>query len=254
MKQTFLYTLLFGFLLLTTSCERNLVEFDMDPECLYLTLPSDNMKYSVSEGDKVTFEVWRGNTKEAASVSLIIEGDTDILSAPAKAEFAKGESKAVVEVKYDINDMDFGSSYSLDIAIADEEQLTISGTDAMSLKVSRKLTLTPVGTGIYYSDGYGAEWEQDLCVAEEVPSIYALTDCWVRGTDFIFQVVDGQPVFPEVIETGDDWGYGAIVLNVLDVSYENGVITLTVEYYEPSDDYSYGEGIESFTLPEGFDF
>lgn len=254
MKKSIIYTLLFGSLLLSTSCERQLAEFDMVPECQYVTLPTDMMKLSLIEGEAVSFEVWRGNTQEAASIPLLVDCDEDIFSVPATAEFAKGESKVVVNVAYDIAKMDFGVTYSVDVAFKDAEQVSPSGLAAISLKLSRKLTLTPACTGIYYSDGYEAEWEQELCRAEEDPSFYALTDCWVSGTDFIFQMVDGQPVFPEVIETGDDWGYGPIVLLVTGATLEDGAITIDVEYYEPSDDYNYGPGVEIFTLPEGFDF
>lgn len=258
MKKIFYISLAITALFLTGSCQRKGTIYDMPEGSALVSFPSDEAKFEMvaEDGNKISVALWRGNTKGAASVAFDVDDKTDGVFKPAKStfDFADGENIAYVDIKYDdINEFG-GETYNLVLTIADEKQVSPSGIDEVTISAQRRLTRKFVGTGIYYSDWYEEEWEQDLYTTVEAPNLYILPSCWVDGTDFMFTVENHQPVWPASFFSGYvHSSYGNVYVYTGDVYVEDGVMYIPVTGYRVSAG-SFGDGMEYFKLPEGFSF
>ena len=241
-------------LMLTSACQHEGTLYEMPADSALISFPSNAAVFEMlaSDGNKVTVDLWRGNTKGAVSIPVKIEDQTGGVFTPAKSsfDFADGEGIAHLDITYpDINAFG-GETYKLTLSV-DEGQVSPSGIDKMTVSATRKLTPKYVGTGIYYSDWYEEEWEQDLYTTEEAPDFFILPDCWVRGTDFTFTVQNHKPIWPASFFSGYvHSSYGNVYLYTGDSYIEDGVIYLPITGYRVSAG-SFGSGIEYFVLPPG---
>ena len=243
-------------LLMVTSCEQQGTIYIPDNACV--SFPSDAAMFNMlaSDGNKITIELWRGNTDGPVSVPVTIEDGTGGVFKPAKQQFdfADGESVATLDFTYpDINAFG-GETYEITVTISDENQVSPSGIDQVTIKAQRQLTRVKVGTGTYYSDWYEEEWPQDLYTTVEAPDLFILPSCWVKGTDFTFNMVNGKPVWPASFFSGYvHSSYGNVYLYTGESYIEDGVIYLPITGYRVSAG-SFGSGMEYFVLPAGFKF
>jgi hypothetical protein len=255
MKKIIYITLAIMALMLTSACQHEGTIYDMPANSALVSFPSDAAIFEMlaSDGNKITVDLWRGNTNGAASIAIEIDDKTDGVFKPSKNtfDFADGQGVASIDFTYpDINAFG-GETYKLVLKIADENQVSPSGIDEMTISASRKLTPKYVGTGIYYSDWYEEEWEQDLYSTEEAPDFFILPDCWVKGTDFTFTVQNHKPIWPASFFSGYvHSSYGNVYIYTGESYIENGVIYLPVTGYRVSAG-SFGSGMEYFVLPEG---
>ena len=256
MKKIIYFALAITALLLTGSCQKTGTIYDMPEGSALVTFPSDKAIFEMvaEDGNKVTVDLWRGNTKGAASVAFEVEDKTGGVFKPAKStfDFADGEGVAHLDITYpDINAFG-GEVFNLTLKIADEKQVSPSGIDQITISAQRKLTRKFVGTGIYYSDWYEEEWEQDLYTTVEAPNLYILPDCWVRGTDFTFTVENHNPVWPASFFSGYvHSSYGNVYVYTDESYVEDGVMYIPVTGYRVSAG-SFGGGMEYFVFPDGF--
>ena len=254
MKRIIYITLAIMALMLASACEHEGTIYEMPENSALVSFPSDAAIFEMlaSDGNKVTVDLWRGNTKGAASIPVQIEDKTGGVFTPAKStfDFADGEGVAHLDITYpDINAFG-GETYELVLSV-DESQVSPSGVSEMTVSATRKLTPKYVGTGIYYSDWYEEEWEQDLYTTEEAPDFFILPDCWVRGTDFTFTVQNHKPIWPASFFSGYvHSSYGNVYIYTGESYIEDGVIYLPVTGYRVSAG-TFGEGIEYFVLPDG---
>ena len=255
MKKIIYITLAIMALMLTSACQHEGTIYDMPANSALVSFPSDAAIFEMlaSDGNKITVDLWRGNTNGAASIAIEIDDKTDGVFKPSKNtfDFADGQGVASIDFTYpDINAFG-GETYKLVLKIADENQVSPAGIDEMTISASRKLTPKYVGTGIYYSDWYEEEWEQDLYSTEEAPDFFILPDCWVKGTDFTFTVQNHKPIWPASFFSGYvHSSYGNVYIYTGESYIENGVIYLPVTGYRVSAG-SFGDGMEYFVLPEG---
>lgn len=244
-------------LLLVNACQRDGVIYDPAGSAC-VSFPADAAKFEMlaSDGNKITVELWRGNTQGAASVAVDIVDKTDGVFTPSKRtfDFADGEAVATIDFTYpDINAFG-GEVYEIDIKVSDSNQVSPAGISEVTVSAQRKLTRKYVGTGIFYSDFWEEEWDQPIYTTEEAPDLYILPDCWVNGTDWTFTVSGGQPVWPEDFFTGYvHSSYGQVFIKSGDSYVEDGVLYLIVSKYYVSAG-SFGGGFEAFVLPDGFSF
>ena len=258
MKRIISFSLAVLALLLTGACQREGTIYDIPSGNACVSFPSGTALFEMlaSDGNKITVELWRGNTNGAASVAVDIEDQTGGVFTPSKQtfDFADGQAVATLDFTYpDINAFG-GETYKVVLSIADPDQVSPAGIDKMTVSAQRKLTPKYIGTGIYYSDWYEEEWEQDLYTTVEAPDLFILPDCWVRGTDFMFNIVNGEPVWPNPFFSGYVHStYGNVYIYPGDSYIEDGVVVLEVAGYRVSAG-SFGSGIEYFVLPEGFSF
>ena len=254
MKRIIYITLAIMALMLASACEHEGTIYEMPENSALVSFPSDAAIFEMlaSDGNKVTVDLWRGNTKGAASIPVQIEDKTGGVFKPAKStfDFADGEGIAHLDITYpDINAFG-GETYELVLSV-DESQVSPSGVSEMTVSATRKLTPKYVGTGIYYSDWYEEEWEQDLYTTEEAPDFFILPDCWVRGTDFTFTVQNHKPIWPASFFSGYvHSSYGNVYIYTGESYIEDGVIYLPVTGYRVSAG-TFGGGIEYFVLPDG---
>ena len=255
MKKNIFLTLATLALLLTSACTRVGTIYEIPAGSACVSFPSSDAIFEMTadDGNKITVELWRGNTQSAASVAVDIEDGTGGVFTPSKRsfDFAAGEAKATIDFTYpDINKFG-GETYKIKLTVSDPDQLSPAAIGEMTIQATRKLTPKYVGTGIYYSDWYEEEWEQDLYTTEEAPNFYILPDCWVRGTDFTFTVNNGKPEWPASFFSGYvHSSYGNVFIYTGDSVIEDGVLFLEVKGYRVSAG-SFGGGIEYFILPEG---
>ena len=252
-----IYTALAGLaLLLTGACQREGTIYDIPSGSECVSFPTNKAVFEMlpEDGNKITVQLWRGQTNGSASVAVNITDNTGGVFSPSKStfDFADGEGVATIDFTYpDINALSAAGEYTIKIEIADASQVSPSGFGTLNVSAMRKLTPKYVGTGIYYSDWYEEEWEQDIYTFEEAPSVFSLPSCWVRGTDFTFEIVNGKPVWPESFFSGYVHStYGNVNIKTGDSYIEDGVLWLEVEKYYVSAG-SFGSGVEYFVFPEG---
>lgn len=253
-----IYIILAGAALMTAACQKQGTIYEIPAGSACVSFPSSSAKFEMlaTDGNKITVEMWRGNTSGAASVAVDIEDKTGGVFTPSKQtfDFADGQAVATIDFTYpDINAFG-GETYQVVLKVSDANQVSPAGIDKMTVSAQRKLTPKYIGTGTYYSDWYEEEWEQDLYTTEEAPDLFILPDCWVRGTDFMFNIVNGEPVWPNPFFSGYvHSSYGNVYVYPGDSYIEDGVLYLEVAAYRVSAG-SFGGGLEYFVLPEGFSF
>ena len=247
-------------LLLAAACSQKGTIYDIPAGHPCVSFPSDAAIFEMlaSDGNKITVELWRGNTQGAASIAVDIADETNGVFTPAKKsfDFADGEAVATLDFSYpDINAFG-GEIYKIKITVADAEQVSPSGIKEITVSAQRKLTRKYLGTGKFYSDFWEDEWEQDLYTTEEAPDLYILPDCWKKGTDWMFTVSSGKIVWPSDFFSGYvHSSYGNVYIKSGDSYVKDGVLYLTVPRYyvytSSTSTGSFGNGEERFTLPEG---
>lgn len=160
-----------------------------------LTFPAAATKISLLKEDNNTFQVelWRGNTKGALSVPVVITGSTNVFAPKASSfEFTDGSNTAYLTFSYaDINNF-AGETYSIKLQISDPEQIAISGNGTLSLSIQRKLTFKLHSSGVFYSEFFEEAWDQDLYKAQEA-DYYRLPSCYYKGYDMDFSL-DGNKI------------------------------------------------------------
>ena len=265
MKKLLYLSLIIGAFCFASSCQREGVLYDMPANCALVSFPAEDAVYEMvaSDGNKITLLLNRGNTKGSVSIPVsVVEDKTDGVFKLTKStfDFADGEAVASIDITYpDINKFG-GEVYEMTIAVDDEDQVSPSGFGEVTVSAQRKLTWKFLGTGVWYTDFFEEEWEQPIYTTEEAPNYYIFPDCWVEGVNFTFTVVDGKPVFPDVIPTGySDPTYGPVSMYVSNAvaagapepyyDPDENVIVLYVQYRVAAG--SFGISYEAFELPEG---
>lgn len=257
MKKIIYIILASAALLLTNACERVGTIYQIADGSACVSFPSEDAIFEMlaSDGNKITVELWRGNTKGAKSVAVEIEDGTGGVFTPSKTsfDFADGEGVATIDFTYpDINDFG-GEVYEILLTVADPNQVSPAGIDEMKIQAQRKLTRVKLGTGVFYSSWFEESWKQDIYTTVEAPNYYILPNCWVKGTDWTFTMVNGVPTWPAAFYSGSD--YNDIASYPLWIQsgaseIKDGILYLDATYYIPSV-YVFGDGFEAFKLPEG---
>lgn len=263
MKRIISFSLAVLALLLTGACQRMGTIYEIPEGSACVSFPSKAAKIDMlpSDGNKFTVELWRGNTKGAASVAVDIDNQTNGAFTPSKQafEFADGEAVAKLDFTYpDLNNFG-GEAYKIVLNISDAKQVSPSGISKMTITAQRKLTRVFLGTGLFYSAFFDEQWEQDLYTTIESPDYYILPDCWVKGKDWTFTVSGGKPKWPATFDTGylfvdsDNNSYGDVWVKTGGTVIQDGAMYLIVDsYYLPEfHNYDFGNAYEAFLPPEG---
>ena len=244
-------------LALSASCAREGTLYEIPDGNPCVSFPAETAIFDMvaSDGNKISIELWRGNTKGSATVPVTITGGEGVFT-PAKTsfEFTDGQAKATLDFTYpDLNSFG-GEVYTITVAVTDDNMVSPSGYDAVTIKAQRKLTRVYLGTGVWYSDFWEEEWDQAIYTTEEAPNYYILPNCWASGTDFTFTMSGGKPVWSATFDSGYTYGsYGNVWFKSGASYIEDGVLYLEVDsYYLPSYyNYNFGSTYESFEIPAG---
>ncbi len=132
-----------------------------------------------SDGNKIQIEMWRGNTKGAASVPVTITNNTGGVFTPQKNafDFADGENKAYLTFTYPSINNFGGEKYTIDVKVTDETQVSKGGFKTIKISAQRKLTFQSIGTGLFTSEFFEDSWPTPVEKAIEaeyyrLPNLY----------------------------------------------------------------------------------
>ena len=262
MKKYLYFTVVLGLLFLSASCDRKQVLYEPSEGEVAASFLAKKALFTIAPlvDNQIQVTLYRGITAGEVSVPVEIDDESELFT-PDKSQFdfADGENKAVITLSFDPEELEYAVDYEIVFEIADEEQASFSGFDQTTVIAALKMNQISKGEGSYYSDWFGEAWEQELTNVQEAPSIYLLPDCYTEGTPLKFQVVDGQPVFATLINTG--WlypgleDYGPLYLVTSSVSFSEGVISFNADYilYDVIY-YKLASGVDAFELPEDFTF
>lgn len=195
MKNIVYLTTILSLLFVANACEPKLEVYELTDK-VEASFPSTIVNYqmTVEDGNKIVVEMWRGNTKGAASVPVTITDKTDGVFTPEKNQFdfADGESKAYLAFSYPDITAFGGEKYEIEITITDENQVSPNGKATIKVSAQRKLTFKSLGMGTFTSEIFGGKsWGVEVLKAEEA-DYYRLPDCYFKGFPLEFSVVDGK--------------------------------------------------------------
>lgn len=197
MKKIFYFTTIIGLLFTFVSCEQDDgVAYELTDK-VEASFPSTVVNYQMiaEDGNKIVVEMWRGNTKGAATVPVTVTDNTNGVFTPEKEQFdfAAGENKAYLTFTYpDINQFG-GEKYEIELTI-DEEMVSPGGNGTIKISAQRKLTFKSLGTGTFTTEFFGESWAQEVMKAEEA-DYYRLPDCYYGGYHIEFSIQDGEISF-----------------------------------------------------------
>ena len=145
MKRIISFSLAVLALLLTGACQRMGTIYEIPEGSACVSFPSKAAKIDMlpSDGNKFTVELWRGNTKGAASVAVDIDNQTNGAFTPSKQafEFADGEAVAKLDFTYpDLNNFG-GEAYNRNIHTGEHIALTgTNGTEFTEAKPTKSFS------------------------------------------------------------------------------------------------------------------
>lgn len=173
----------------TSSCEQDLVKYKSDGS-VEASFPSTLVNFALVSEDngQITIEMWRGNSKSAASIPVTITGATDVFT-PQKQQFdfEAGSNKAYLTFTYpDINNF-AGETYKITVAITNPEDISISGRSSMVISAQRKLSFQSLGTGSFTSEFFEESWPITVMKAAEA-DYYRLPGCYFTNYNIEFSI------------------------------------------------------------------
>lgn len=194
MRRILYFATIIGLFFMATACEQEGTIYDLTDK-IEASFPSTIVNYQMvaEDGNKIVVEMWRGNTRGAASVPVTVSDETGGIFSPEKEQFdfADGEAKAYLAFTYpDLNQFG-GERYEIELEIADENQVSPGGRSTVRISAQRRLTFESIGTGSFTSDFYGESWPQEVLKAAEA-DYYRLPDCYYSGFHIEFSVENGQ--------------------------------------------------------------
>lgn len=252
MKKIVFYITILALFVGVNACKEEGVIYEMS-DGAEASFPSSivNFQMTPEDGNKIVVEMWRGNTTGSASVPVTIENNTGGVFTPEKEQFdfADGESKAFLTFTYpDLNDFG-GERYEINISITDEDQLSPSGRESLSIVAQRRLTYSPIGTGTFTSEFFDESWPQVVEKAEEA-DYYRLPNCYYTGFPIVFLMEDGQVDFAKQAMGYNHSEYGMTSWDpqYVDESVVDGkTITFVVNFVVDAG--SFGDYAEVLVLP-----
>ena len=214
-----------------------------------------NLELTADDKGVIKVPVYRANTQGEASVNIDIDGKTveaGIFSLKnPKVAFNNGEAVTYAEVNFaSIDDLGATSKYEITLTLTNEEQLSPSKVNTITVVVGRKLTWKNIGVGVYTSEIFGDSWDQPVEKAEE-GNVYRLPDCIFEGYPIIFSLSDdGQS-----LAGWDKQAIGYVhptygMMSFKAVEMERVGNTLSFHVFGLVDLGTLAEGIEVLELPE----
>jgi len=193
MKKIIYVTIILGLIYGLTSCQQEGTVYELTDK-VEASFPSTIVSYQMvaADGNKIVVEMWRGNTKGAASVPVTITDKTNGIFSPEKEkfDFADGENKAYMTFSYpDINQF-AGEKYQIELTIG-EEDVSPGGISKVTISAQRKLTFQSLGMGTFTSEFFEESWPQEVLKAEEA-DFYRLPDCYYKGYPIEFSIQNGK--------------------------------------------------------------
>lgn len=149
---------------------------------------------------KILIPVYRGGNPAAeAEVELALTLDASVPAGTFalqsnKVKFPAGESETMAVITYaDINALSPSATYKMTLTIANEEQLSPSKVEAITVTAQRKLTYSVIGTGTFESEFWEDSWTVNVEKAVEA-DVYRIKNCYFDGYPLIFAVASNNSI------------------------------------------------------------
>ncbi|MGM0621531.1 MAG: hypothetical protein ACQETJ_10840, partial [Bacteroidota bacterium] len=185
----FLLTIASFVSLMFTSCEDNIEGAMLDVgDGVHAAFASTIQKVEMlpEDGNQIKVPVYRGgnaNSEVAVNVEMIpqnaaSEGVFELTN--PDVQFEEGEHTAYAIIAYDdINELDAGAVFELELVITNEEQLSVSEAGQILVQANRKLTFSHFANGTFYSEFFDSNWPVEVEKAEEA-DVFRILDCYVE--------------------------------------------------------------------------
>lgn len=241
-----------GILFLASSCEPERTIYKLG-DGVEASFPSTLVKYLMVASDNNQFQVemWRGNTKNAASVPVTITGTAGKFT-PSKQsfDFAAGENKATINFTYTSLTSFGGEAYNIKLTITDDANVSKGGNKAITVTAQRKLTFTSLGTGTFTSEFFEEAWPQVVEKAAEA-NFYRLPDCYYKGYPISFTLDNGVIGFAKQPMGYNHASYGMVSWDPrypAECSVDGNVLTFATAFVVDAG--SFGKFFEVLEMPE----
>ncbi|MDR1406230.1 MAG: hypothetical protein LBI89_03405 [Prevotellaceae bacterium] len=206
---------------------------------------SDNgvIKVSVARTDASTDgAVGLKLTASTATESVI----NALFSAPAQVTFAAGEFEATADIRFTLDDLEFGEQYKFSVEFANaSEPVSPGGVKKTDVTASRKLTWLPIGAGTW-TDGLisavfnapALTYDVQVEAAEGADGLYRMVNPYGFGVyEYTAEEeVTKNPCYVEIDardparvaiskqSIGIDWGYGEMTVESTAYASRSGKI------------------------------
>lgn len=212
---------------------------------VYFADMSASVKISMND-ESFQFSVMRYDATEKMDVALkatLSENAEGLFELPAAASFAEGEKVATVDVAFDPAELEFDTSYTIQVDINDPENTTLYGYSAKTFTVTLPSPWTSLGMATYY-DGYVAPmygikpnpYAVEIQENDLNPGLFRLVNPygenfpyneegdWDDSQDYylVIHAEDPDGVYIEEQSTGCDWGDGEFILYSMAAYYIDG--------------------------------
>ncbi|MBW6537336.1 MAG: DUF1735 domain-containing protein [Mariniphaga sp.] len=189
--------------LILTSCEDNIegTLFDVG-DGVHAAFASNVQLVDMipEDGNEIKVPVYRGgNSSSEATVSIemipaeSIPSGLFTLTNP-QLTFPVGENVAYAVISYqDINDLAAGEVYEITLKLTNEEQISVSESDEITVKAQRKLTFTKLGNATFESEFFEEAWEVEVYKAAEA-DVYRIMDAYYNGFHITFSVASDNTI------------------------------------------------------------
>ncbi|GHT15545.1 hypothetical protein FACS189432_02340 [Bacteroidia bacterium] len=182
------YVILASFGIFLSSCEAPEAEI-YTPEKTQVSFQIQQLALNLTDDDGTVLKIAlnRSDTKGSYEVPITFTSNSTLFTmSSASISFKDGEGIAYAEIAHPLaSELSATATYSLKVKY-DSELKSPSGIDSVMISAKRQLTWVKVGGGIFSSEWFEDEWEQDLQRAVEAPTLYRLPACYYTGYDMLF--------------------------------------------------------------------
>ena len=152
------------------------------------------------DGNQIRVPVYRGgNSSSEATVSIEMIQAASIPSGlftltNPQLTFPVGENVAYAVISYpDINDLAAGAVYEITLKLTNEEQISVSESDEITVKAQRKLTFAKLANATFESEFFEDSWEVEVYKAAEA-NVFRIMDAYYNGFHITFSVASDNTI------------------------------------------------------------
>jgi hypothetical protein len=214
------------------------------------------LKVSVARTDVST----DGSVGVKLTASTVTESTINALfSVPAQVTFAAGEFEATTDIRFTLDDLEFGEQYKFSVEFSNAgESVSAGGIKKTDITASRKLTWLPIGAGTWTDGLIAAMWgapaetyEVQVEAAEGADGLYRMVNPYGFGVyEYTAEEeVTRNPCYVEIDARspasvrineqgiGIDWGYGEMKVRSQAYASRSGkIITFEARQLAVGDD------------------
>ena len=160
-------------------------------------------------------------------------------------------NRATIVINYDIEKLEFNVPYAIILTLSEQPDYPFTGgasfVTTTRVNITRPLTFTNLGTGLYFSDWWEDEWPQPVQLGVEAVA-WRLPNLHSNGRDVII-MYDGNGAVS--VASQPAWAAAQGLVEVRGSGTKEGnVISMRIEHWIPTAGISAGVWDEILTLPD----